>query len=444
MATPNPTLAVKKSGFADNWQAGKTLAECNLRMFSDEDSCDVTFQVGSTSHVIKAHRYVLISRSCVFHAMLSGPRMKKSDISVPEIEYHHFKQFLIYLYTDHTKVDVDNATALLYASRKYAINTLESCCLEFLDEHLSADNACIILKSANRFGQSEFYQKALALVKGEGERSLQSPDFLALGQMLVDQIVESDDLVAREHVVFNAVNSWAEAECRRKGREATPDAKRSLLGGTLMKVRFPHLEHAFLREEVKNSGLLTDSERLKIFDYTANSIIDPKPFNAKPRARYHKTPIHYVKRLTSMYKGYSWKYSGKHDAISFYTNRRVMLTGYQLYGNYSTTGDCVYSVTSYLGNDDTVLYSKIQDTMEYKVRDRVYDVMLENPVTITAGDWYTLAVKIKGPITPRGDGGVEQVVCDDGVQFNFRNSNHSKNGTKLSYGQIPSLIYRLV
>lgn len=95
MATPNPTLAVKKSGFADNWQAGKTLAECNLRMFSDEDSCDVTFQVGSTSHVIKAHRYVLISRSCVFHAMLSGPRMKKSDISVPEIEYHHFKQFLM-------------------------------------------------------------------------------------------------------------------------------------------------------------------------------------------------------------------------------------------------------------------------------------------------------------------------------------------------------------
>ena len=82
------------TGFVDNWQAGKTLAQCNLRMLQEEDSCDVTFRCGSERLEVKAHRYMLISRSCVFHAMFSGPMAEKSEVNIPEIEPNIFQGFL--------------------------------------------------------------------------------------------------------------------------------------------------------------------------------------------------------------------------------------------------------------------------------------------------------------------------------------------------------------
>ncbi|XP_046581172.1 BTB/POZ domain-containing protein 6-like [Haliotis rubra] len=168
---------------------------------------------------------------------LLAPLAEKSDVSVLEIEPTHFRQFLLYLYTDNADIDADNATGLLYASRKYDITALELKCLNFLKINLTVDNACVILEAAHRFDDIQLYQEALTLVKNEGETSLQTSGFLALSQVFVDKIVESDDLAAREHVVFNAVNSWAEAECGRQGREVTPHAKKSILGETLIKIQ---------------------------------------------------------------------------------------------------------------------------------------------------------------------------------------------------------------
>ncbi|XP_046378803.1 BTB/POZ domain-containing protein 6-like [Haliotis rufescens] len=432
--------SVQPTGFVDNWQAGKTLAQCNRRMLDAEDSCDVTFRVGSTGHMIKAHRYVLISRSCVFHAMFTGPLAEKSDVSIPEIEHKDFKQFVLYLYTDTTHIDADNVTALLYASRKYATTTLESQCLEFLENNLSVENACVVLEAAHHYDQSHLYKEALTLVKSEGDKSLQSLGFLALSHVLVDQIVELDDLVAGEHVIFNAVNSWAEAECGRQAREVTPQAKRSILGETVMKVRYPLLEPSFLAGEVKSSGLLSDSERLKIFDYRANSDNDVKPFKTNLRTKCIKLPVQYAYRY--MYNEGHWGCSGGTDAISFRTSKNVTLIGYQLYGPYTTSNDD-YTVTSYFGNEDAVLNSKIQDAKVYRADDETFDVLLEKPVTVSAGQWYTLAVVIQGQITSHGRAGREEVYCNVGrVTFDFRTSKHSTNGTDVSHGQIPSLIYR--
>ncbi|XP_067655349.1 BTB/POZ domain-containing protein 6-like [Haliotis asinina] len=433
------TSRVKPRGFVDNWQAGKTLVECNLGMFDAEDSCDVTFRVGSSGQVIKAHRYVLISRSCVFHAMFTGSLAERSDVSVPEIEPSHFRQFLLYLYTDNTDIDAHNVTALLYESRKYAITALESKCLEFLKTNLSVDNACVILEAADRLDVKHLYQEALALVKNEGEKSLQSSGFLALSQEVVDRIVESDDLAAREHVIFTAVNNWAEAECGRQARAITPENKKSILGETLMKVRFPLLKPTFLGGEVKASGLLSDSERLKIFDYRDNPGNDIHPFNAKQRTACKKLHIHHVSRYkskTTLFGNFK-----KRHSISFSASSDVTLTGYELYG--AVGGYDIYSVTSYLGKEDTVL-TCIQDAKTYAAHHQTYDVLWEKPVAICAGQWYTLEVKLDGGFAWCGTEGREQVVCDKGsVIFEFRNSRLRENGTTVYKGQIPSLIYRL-
>lgn len=79
-----------------DWQTNKTIAECNKYMLANQIACDVTFLVGDDHERILAHKYVLISRSCVFYAMLHGLMAEKPDecIAIPDIDKETFKLML--------------------------------------------------------------------------------------------------------------------------------------------------------------------------------------------------------------------------------------------------------------------------------------------------------------------------------------------------------------
>lgn len=80
-------------GIREDWQAGKSVIECNKYMFLNQLYCDVTFRVGIEE--IKAHKYVLASRSIVFEAMLFGRLSETSDvIPIPDIEPGIFNAML--------------------------------------------------------------------------------------------------------------------------------------------------------------------------------------------------------------------------------------------------------------------------------------------------------------------------------------------------------------
>ena len=79
-----------------DWQANKSIAECNKHMLVSQIACDVGFLVGDDQDLIMAHKYILISRSCVFYAMLQGLMAENADeyIAIPDIEKETFKQML--------------------------------------------------------------------------------------------------------------------------------------------------------------------------------------------------------------------------------------------------------------------------------------------------------------------------------------------------------------
>ena len=66
----------QKSGdVVRGWQYGKSIVECNRYMLDHQLSTDVSFEVGPPDGArsqIRAHKYVLISRSAVFESMLFG------------------------------------------------------------------------------------------------------------------------------------------------------------------------------------------------------------------------------------------------------------------------------------------------------------------------------------------------------------------------------------
>lgn len=85
-----------QTGGVDNWQARCDLAQSNLHMLTNEISCDVLLWVGQEKTVFRAHQYVLISRSCVFNAMICGNLRQQEDgpIKIPDIEADIFEEFL--------------------------------------------------------------------------------------------------------------------------------------------------------------------------------------------------------------------------------------------------------------------------------------------------------------------------------------------------------------
>ena len=78
-----------------DWQSGKTVAQCNSEMLNHEILCDVTFLVG-TGHpftVVKAHKYMLVSRSATFYEYFCG-KVPDPMIIVRNIEPKVFKYLL--------------------------------------------------------------------------------------------------------------------------------------------------------------------------------------------------------------------------------------------------------------------------------------------------------------------------------------------------------------
>ena len=86
----------------DDWQSCKTMMQCNYYMWTNQIACDIKFLVGEHKECIPAHKYVLLSRSCVFYSMFCGPLAEsQSDIPLPDIEPVVFKTLLEWVLIDH-------------------------------------------------------------------------------------------------------------------------------------------------------------------------------------------------------------------------------------------------------------------------------------------------------------------------------------------------------
>ena len=71
-----------------------------------------------------------------------------------------------------------------------------------------------------------------------------------------------------------------------------------------------------------------------------------------------------------------------------------------------------------------------------------YRVSFDKNTILMKNTTYDIRAKISGPPALRGEGGVSSVQCS-GVTFTFSNSGYSDNGTNVSCGQFPELLFSL-
>lgn len=82
----------------EDWQAGRTIADCNKFMLQNEINCDVIFLLGQKKESVKAHKYMLISRSSVFQSIFTGSisnENRNDTIPVSDITPETFKELLL-------------------------------------------------------------------------------------------------------------------------------------------------------------------------------------------------------------------------------------------------------------------------------------------------------------------------------------------------------------
>ena len=88
----------KEKRVEEAWQTRKSVLECNKYMLEKEIACDVTFTFPGSNlpkTSLSCHKYMLISRSPVFYAMLEGPARDQSGcINITDVDMDAFNEIL--------------------------------------------------------------------------------------------------------------------------------------------------------------------------------------------------------------------------------------------------------------------------------------------------------------------------------------------------------------
>ncbi|XP_048245935.1 BTB/POZ domain-containing protein 6-like isoform X1 [Haliotis rufescens] len=426
----------------DSWQSGKSFPETNLHMLDSLLLADVAFLVGDQRETIQAHKFILVSRSCVFHAMFCGSIPETGQVLIPDIQIDNFKAFLRYLYTGKVELTPNTVLGLMYAARKYNITGLEKQCEEFCLQSLSPSNACLFLQQADLFDKEDLKERALKVIKSNAEVSVASEGFRELSKECLKLILKAVDMRVDEICIFRSVMSWAEAECRRQGREVAPEEKRQVLGECLFLIRFPSMSMVKFATTVCNEGILSDNHALMLFRKYAISDLDIRPFCDISR----KSPVYNLSRLPPDQEPKRIVILCKclRDALIISCDASVHLTGLSMYaGKMADKGSVDIVVTD---SDDTTLLQHHQD-LEVTEGQLSDVVMFPSPLSVSKGK------KIKIKVTREGNEhkvntctmNNQRLMTHEtsGVVWTLEHCKESQSNNSLDYGLLTGFFFEL-
>ncbi|XP_046354859.1 BTB/POZ domain-containing protein 6-like [Haliotis rufescens] len=269
-----------------DWQSGKNLPDTNLHMLVNQLNCDVTFRVGEAEEIIPAHKYMLGSRSNVFQTMFADAEaiMEDNDeIVVDDVDPNVFRHMLVFLYTDDIRLDPENVSLVLFAAKKYGIQSLRRRCLQYLEADLSPDSACVIMEQAHVYDEDDLRAKALDYILKTGDGTLRARTVGELCHECLSMVLASDDLNAPEDVVFFGALYWSECELARHEKDITPEGRRDVLGNAIYSIRFPLIDKKIFVQKVSPFGVLNDVETNTVLQYYVIPEIGAKPFITEAR-----------------------------------------------------------------------------------------------------------------------------------------------------------------
>ncbi|XP_052254824.1 BTB/POZ domain-containing protein 6-like [Dreissena polymorpha] len=397
---------------------------------------DVTFSVGVGLQKVemKAHKFMLASRSATFFSMFCGTETanKNDVISIDEVEPDVFRKLLRYIYTNEVDITTKSVTALLHGAKRFKLGGLVELCSRKLAEGIALDTACTLLEQAHQYQEPTLEQSCLDFIYKNAHTVLTSPQFSSLCPQCLTKVLESDELRADESVVYKAMLTWASRACNKQKLPVNGDSFNRVLGKLKYLVRFPVLDIDFFSKHVTNDGILTKDEVIEVFKYL--------------HSRTAPNLGRFITRRRAMTRAYRFDVSSGAwnvgnvfcDAIQFQSSREIVLDGVIIYGCY--IGEASYDVSVRILGERHQLIVQCDSELQTSAKTELYDVLLNNGVTLKAMTWYTIVLYMEGPQTKRGVCGKNMIYCEQ-VQFFFKTSILTQNCTTEREGQIPGIIF---
>lgn len=425
---------------SDKWQLkASTVRERNEKMFKNELLSDVHFLVGHGKERIPGHKYVLAISSPVFLAMFYGKLAEKDgEILVTDADPDAFVELLRFIYTDKVFLTLDNALGVLYLANKYLVPVIGDKCIDFVKKNLNPDNVLTVLSHALFLNEKVLEDECWNVVDLHTSKVLESEHFAELDLDTLVCLVQRSSLTIREVSVFHAVKRWANVECSRKNLDQTPENLRNIASKALKYIRFPVMSPVEFADEVARTGLLSYEEVTSIFLFFISSLETKVSFEIIPRV---PKPLQVQRSYRcSRFKsccGSDWFCdTRKNDGIKFMTDQSIFMKGIGIYGPSKTDGD--YKVyVEVLVHDKLVSHNKV--SYSANTTDIVQDILFEESIAVVKNVIYTINVLMKGPCSLSGTDGQKSIIVE-GTKFNFFEYT-SPNGTSISAGQIPDIIF---
>ena len=436
----------------ENWQTKRsTVVERITFVFNNELLSDVKFVVpvstgeSGSKKVIPAHKFVLAISSPVFFAMFYGQMAETTDsIELPDCEYESLLELFRFLYSEKVELSGSNVMQVLYLANKYMVPSLAGKCTEYLRENLKASNVLCILPHAQKFEDKDLENRCWEVLAEQTEEAVTSDEFVTLERSLVESVVKREKLNVKEVELFKAVDRWATKESERQGISPDGQVKRRILGEEIVKaIRFPLISQKEFVSIVFDSYILSFQEVGDMMKHDNDVLTSSLPYKQTPRIapaiyRCSRFKTYFPADTTSGW----WAYTRcNSDCINFIVNKPIKLHGVQHFG--SAGGEYTVSTEVKDTTDGSSLVKQSGTFASVKSgADSYYsfDVRFHRPASLVQNKEYQLASLIKGPKSWYGENG-ESSVESQGVRITFRTSDGTNNGTSVTGGQFPALLF---
>ncbi|XP_063418614.1 probable E3 ubiquitin-protein ligase MID2 [Mytilus trossulus] len=137
----------------------------------------------------------------------------------------------------------------------------------------------------------------------------------------------------------------------------------------------------------------------------------------------------------------AWVVKGNEpDAVSFLVSKQVLCSGFLTYGSKQMSNSCTIQATIKYGRD---ILREITTTLhDKKFENEVTEILLPRPVTLSPNEQYTIVFIFNSQsLCNYGEQGKSTLEHED-IVFSFKDSDISSNGTNVTQGQIPGILFR--
>ncbi|XP_063438764.1 BTB/POZ domain-containing protein 2-like [Mytilus trossulus] len=428
-----------------DWRDNKGLPECMMYMLQKEIMCDVTFRVGDDRTPIKAHKYMLSSRSDVFHTMFEGSLPEKGDITLPDVDEDTFRDILKYFYSDDITITNNNVKEMLYAADKYMLAAVKRECETVLKKTAQSEHATKTLQTAYQYHLSDLQNDSLDYIETNTKACLLSEHAVNLSKDCLEMVLKSDYLDCTETDICQFILKWGKHQCELAKLEPSGGNIREALGSVLFLVRFPNVEMKFFSEAVASSCLLTSDEMVSI--YQSHFGVKSKAFPSSLRAPVFTRQTYSINRYGQITGPMG---SSGNQSLIFLSDKDIWLKGVVIVLPYVQPAQYGYqqnqfaiSISIRIMNDSNE--EKIHETKKTIVGPNIAQIWQMNftkPVRVYSMRDYIIEMDDIGRQTNYGTNCKESVTDQQsGVTIKFKNSQVSGAGTNINQGQFVGLSF---